>query len=103
MKAGDITEIEKVKYFIENRIEKTTELCRGCSFYNIQCGKIAKETNCVKNKIIFVKIPIKLLEKIEQLEKQIEMMKNCENCGIESISMCLELNCINKDKWEMKK
>ena len=43
-----------------------------------------------------------LEEKIEALEKQIESMKNCENCIIENISKCMELGCKNYDKWELK-
>jgi hypothetical protein len=79
VKIGEIIEVEGVKYIAENAISKNGINCFACSFYNINCGKIVKETNCVKNKIIFVKIPLELLRKIEQLEKQIELMKNCDN------------------------
>ena len=52
-----------------------------------------------------------LRQKTEQLEKQIEIMKNCENCEnavwesnwMYSEHHCEQDNCNNYNKWEMKK
>ena len=53
-----------------------------------------------QDNVIFIAVPAELLRKIEQLEKQIEMMKNCHNCKGFSEYRCSE--CKNYDKWEAK-
>ena len=84
--------------------EKEITDCRGCflcGFTNGQteCFEITN-VDCIKEKVIFVKIPIELLEKIEQLEKQIEIMMNCENCNGHSSLTCS--GCKNYSNWHIK-
>lgn len=43
--------------------------------------------------------------KIEELEAQIEKMKNCFNCAKgdwENRVKCIESGCVDKSKWELK-
>lgn len=72
MKIGEIIEVEGVKYIAQEEILA----CKGCHFEypdNVDCYK---EFGCrSEDKIIFVKLPLELLRKTEQLEKQIEEMK----------------------------
>ena len=98
MKIGEIIEVDGVKLIAQKGILA----CRDCYF------EYASEINCFKklgccgnNSIIFVKIPLELLEKIEQLEKQIEFMMNCENCSGHSALTCSR--CKNYSNWGMKK
>ena len=108
MKIGEIIEFEGNKYIAQEEVLG----CRYCHFDNQTEIDCYKEYGCkAQDAIIFVKIPIELLEKIEQLENQIEMMKNCENCGnavwesnwMYSKHHCEQDNCNNYNKWEMKK
>src|SRR5574344_1282045 len=72
MKAGDIVELEGEKYIVQEEILA----CKYCHFDNRVDIDCYKEYGCKsQDGIIFIKIPIELLEKIEQLENQIEMMK----------------------------
>ena len=97
MKAGEIIEIEGEKYIVQEEILA----CRYCHFDTIENMDCYNKFGCEsQDQVIFVKIPIELIEKIEQLEKQIEMMKNCHNCKGFSEYRCSE--CKNYDKWEVK-
>ena len=100
MKIGEIIEVDGVKYIAQNDNRCG---CDGCSFLSeeIVCHNVRK-FECNEHGSIMIKVPIELIEKIEQLEKQIELMKNCDNCGIENISRCMELDCKDYDKWEAK-
>ena len=72
MKIGEIIEVEGVKYIAQEEILS----CRGCYFDNQAEIDCYKEFGCkTQDDVIFVKIPLELIEKIEQLEKQIELMK----------------------------
>jgi hypothetical protein len=72
MKAGDIVELEGEKYIVQDEILA----CRYCHFDTIENMDCYNKFGCKsQDQVIFVKIPIELVEKIEQLEKQIEMMK----------------------------
>ena len=76
MKIGEIIEFEGEKYIAQEEILA----CRYCHFDTIENMDCWNKFECKsQEQVIFVKIPIELLEKIEQLEKQIEMMKNCGN------------------------
>ena len=105
MKIGEIIEVEGVKYIAQEEILA----CRGCYFDNQAEIDCYKDFGCrAQDDIIFVKIPVELLEKIEQLEKQIELMKNCDNCNnsvLEGDYYCCEryIGCTGTSKWEMKK
>jgi hypothetical protein len=72
VKIGEIIEVEGVKYIAQEEILA----CKYCDFDysdNVDCyDKFGCRS---EDKIIFVKIPLELIEKIEQLEKQIEEMK----------------------------
>ena len=98
MKIGDIIEVDGVKLIAQEEILA----CRGCYLEfqnNIHCYNAF---GCkTRDYVIFVKIPIELLEKIEQLEKQIEFMMNCENCSGHSALTCSR--CKNYSNWGMKK
>ena len=97
MKAGDIVELEGEKYIAQEEILA----CRYCHFDTIENMDCYNKFGCKsQDQVIFVKIPIELIKKIEQLEKQIELMKNCHNCKGFSEYRCSE--CKNYDKWEMK-
>ena len=101
MKIGEIIEVEGVKYITQKEILA----CKWCCFDNQANIDCYKEFGCrAEDKVIFVKIPLELIRKIEQLEKQIEMMKNCDNCeniDIKNWNNCA--GCIGISKWEMKK
>lgn len=75
MKAGEIFEFEVEKFIAQNEYNS----CTGCYFNNGHCNEV-KGIDCYADKIILIKISLELIEKIEQLEKQIELMKNCDNC-----------------------
>ena len=105
MKIGEIIEVEGVKYIAQEEILA----CKGCYFEypdNVDCYK---EFGCrAEDKVIFVEIPVELLRKIEQLEKQIELMKKCDNCNnsiLEGDYYCCEryIGCTGTSKWEMRK
>ena len=100
MKIGEIIEVEGVKCIAQEEILACN--CKGCYFDypdNVDCYK---EFGCKsEDKIIFVKIPVELIEKIEQLEKQIELMKNCDNCNGNSSLTCN--GCKNYSNWHIKK
>ena len=97
MKIGDIIEVEGVQYIAQQE----TLACRGCYFVNRVDIDCYKEYGCKsQDNVIFIAVPAELLRKIEQLEKQIEMMKNCHNCKGFSEYRCSE--CKNYDKWEAK-
>lgn len=72
--------------------EKEIDGCKGC-FLDGFCSN-AKEcesitnTDCMAEKIIFLKVP--------------DSLKNCENCGIKNLPKCRVLNCENYDGWEAK-
>ena len=56
--------------------------CTGCFLKGngyVNCLEITN-IDCMVEKVIFLKTPVKFIEKIEQLEKQIELMKKCNNC-----------------------
>lgn len=98
MKIGEITEVKGVKYIAQEEVVS----CRGCYFDNQAEIDCYKDFECkVQDDIILVKIPVELLEKIEQLEKQIELMMNCENCNGNSSLTCS--GCKNYSNWNMKK
>lgn len=97
MKIGEIIEIEGEKYITQKEILA----CRHCHFCNLTEIDCYKEYGCIaQDGIIFVKIPIELIEKIEQLEKQIEIMMNCENCNGHSSLTCS--GCKNYSNWHIK-
>jgi hypothetical protein len=101
MKAGDIVELEGEKYIVQDEILA----CRYCHFDTIENMDCYNKFGCKsQDQVIFVKIPIELVEKIEQLKKQIEMMINCGNCGNEEKTTfkCFG-ECNMYDKWEMRK
>ena len=84
MEVGKIVEIEGVIYISERDISG----CEGCAFDNEEesCSQ-GKNINCLKDKNIMIRVSHTLIEqveylrdKIEQLEKQIEMMKSCHTC-----------------------
>ena len=102
MEIGEIIEIEGEKYIAQKEILA----CKYCYFDNRVDIDCYKEYGCKsQDGIIFVKIPIELIEKIEQLEKQIELMKNCDNCesGVDMKKWNNCEVCVNMSKWEMKK
>ena len=102
MKIGEIIEIGGEKYIAQKEILA----CKYCYFDNRVDIDCYKEYGCKsQDGIIFVKIPIELIEKIEQLEKQIELMKNCDNCesGVDMKKWNNCEVCVNMQKWEMKK
>lgn len=48
---------------------------------------------------------LKRFNRLVELEKQIEKMKNCFNCAKgdwNNRTNCLESGCVNKNKWELK-
>ena len=97
MKIGEIIEVEGVQYIAQQE----TLACRGCYFDRETKIDCYKEYGCKsQDNVIFIAVPAELLRKIEQLEKQIEMMKNCHNCKGFSEYRCSE--CKNYDKWEAK-
>ena len=74
--------------------------CKGCFLKGngyVNCLEITN-IDCMVEKVIFLKTPAKLIEKIEQLEKQIETMKCCENCNHFGEYSCP--GCKNYSKWE---
>ena len=101
MKIGEIIEVEGVKYIAQEKILA----CKDCWFEYHHDAKCYKKFGCeAEDSVIIVKIPIELIKKIEQLEKQIELMKNCDNCeniDIKKWNNCA--GCIGISKWEMKK
>ena len=98
MKIGDIIEFEGEKYIAQEEVLA----CKYCYFDNRVDIDCYKEYGCKsQDGIIFVKIPLELLEKIEQLEKQIEFMMNCDNCSGHSALTCS--GCKNYSNWGMKK
>ena len=69
--------VEEVVYEVVK--EEAIKNCRGCFLYEFtdeieECVKITG-IDCRKEKIIFLKTPAKFVEKIEQLEKQTEILK----------------------------
>lgn len=99
MKIGEIIEVEGVKYIAQEEILA----CKGCHFEYSNNAKCYKEFGCkTEEDVILVEIPVELLEKIEQLEKQIELMKNCENCGNANFGENCK-KCVNFSRWEMFK
>ena len=102
MKIGDIVELEGEKYIVQEEILA----CRYCHFDTIENMDCYNKFGCKsQEQVIFVKIPIELIKKIEQLEKQIELMKNCDNCesGVDMKKWNNCEACVNMSKWEMKK
>ena len=98
MKIGEIIEVEGVQYIAQR--EKLA--CRGCYFDSQTKIDCYKEYGCKsQDNVIFVEIPLELLRKIEQLEKQIEFMMSCENCSGHSALTCS--GCKNYSNWGMKK
>ena len=101
MKIGEIIEVEGVKYIAQEEILA----CKGCHFEYPENADCYDKFGCrSEDKVILVKIPVELLRKTEQLEKQIELMKNCDNC--ENIDMKNWNNCagcVGVSKWEMRK
>ena len=101
MKIGDIIEVEGVKYIAQEEILS----CRGCYFDNQAEIDCYKDFGCkTEDDVIFVKIPVELLRKTEQLEEQIELMKNCDNCeniDIKNWNNCA--GCVGTSNWGMKK
>lgn len=99
MKTGEIIEVEGVKYIAQKEILA----CKGCYFEypdNVDCyDKFGCRS---EDKVIFVKIPLELLRKIEQLEKQVELTKNCYNCGNANFGANCK-KCVNLSRWEMFK
>ena len=77
MKIGEIIEVEGVKYIAQEEILA----CKGCHFEypdNVDCYK---EFGCKsEDKIIFVKIPLELLRKIEELEEDVEILQYNYDC-----------------------
>ena len=72
MKIGEIIEVKGVTYITQQE----TLACRGCCFDGQEKIDCYKKFGCKsQDNIIFVEVPLELIEKIEQLEKQIEMMK----------------------------
>ena len=97
MKIGDIIEIEGEKYITQREIFD----CRYCHFDTHENMNCYNKFKCKsQEKVIFIKIPIELIEKIEQLENQIEMMMNCENCNGHSSLTCS--GCNNYSNWHIK-
>ena len=105
MKIGEIIEVEGVKYIAQKEILA----CKWCYFEYPDNADCYDKFGCrSQDKIIFVKIPLELLEKIEQLEKQIELMKNCDNCNNALFAWCgIECqaggSCVKNSKWELNK
>ena len=101
MKIGEIIEVEGIKYIAQEEILA----CKGCYFEYPDNADCYDKFGCrSEDKVIFVKIPLELLRKTEQLEKQIELMKNCDNCeniDIKNWNNCA--GCIGISKWEMNK
>ena len=76
MKIGEIIEVEGVKYIAQEEILA----CKGCYFEYPDNENCYDKFKCKsQDNVILVKIPVELLEKIEQLEKQIELMKIRDN------------------------
>lgn len=72
VKIEEIIEVEGVKYIAQEEIL----VCKGCHFEYLDNVDCYKEFGCrSEDKIIFVKIPLELIKKNEQLEKQIKEMK----------------------------
>ena len=98
MKIGEIIEVEGVKYIAQEEILA----CKGCYFEYPDNENCYDKFKCKsQDKVIFVEIPVELLRKIEQLEKQIELMMNCENCNGNSPLTCS--GCKNYSNWHIKK
>ena len=98
MKIGEIIEVEGVQYIAQR--EKLA--CRGCYFDSQTKIDCYKEYGCKsQDNVIFVEIPLELLRKIEQLEKRIEKMMNCDNCDGNSPLTCR--GCKNYSNWGLKK
>ena len=97
MKIGEIIEVEGVKLIVQEGILG----CRDCYLEYANDINCEKEFICREHESILVKIPLELLEKIEQLEKQIEFMMNCDNCSGHSALTCS--GCKNYSNWGMKK
>ena len=101
MKIGEIIEVEGVKYIAQEEILA----CNGCHFEYPDNADCYDKFGCrSEDKVIFIKIPLELLRKTEQLEKQIELMMCCDNCyngvNINNWNNCA--GCIGISKWEMK-
>ena len=72
MKIGEIIEVEGVKYIAQQE----TLACRGCYFDRETKIDCYKEYGCKsQDNVIFIAVPAELLRKIEQLEKQTEILK----------------------------
>ena len=70
MKIGEIIEVEGVKYITQEEILA----CKGCYFDYSDNANCYDKFGCrSEDKIIFVKIPLELLRKTEELETQIEL------------------------------
>jgi len=70
MRIGEIIEVDGVKYIAQKEILA----CKWCYFDNQANIDCYKEFGCrAEDKVIFVEIPVELLRKIEELEKQIEL------------------------------
>lgn len=77
MKTGEIIEVEGVRYIAQEEILA----CKGCYFEYPDDVNCYKEFGCrSEDKVIFVKIPLELLRKIEQLEEEIEILQHNYNC-----------------------
>lgn len=99
MKIGEIIEFEGEKYIAQEEVLA----CKGCHFEYPDNADCYDKFGCrSEDKIIFVKIPLELLRKTEELEKQVELMKNCGNCGNANFGENCK-KCNNYDKWGMKK
>ena len=72
--------------------EKEINGCTGCLLddfcFNVEECRQITNINCIAEKVIFLKVP--------------DSLKNCENCNIDNLSKCMELNCQYYDKWEAK-
>ena len=102
MKIGEVIEVEGVKYIAQEEILA----CRYCYFDCPGHSDCYDKFGCrSEDKVIFIEIPLELLGKIDQLEKQIELMKNCDNCRNNKPSWNNCGKCTTSDipiNWEMK-
>ena len=77
MKIGEIIEVEGVKYIAQKEILA----CKWCYFDNQAEIDCYKEFGCkTEDDVIFVKIPLELLRKTEELEEDVEILQHNYNC-----------------------
>lgn len=97
MKAGDIIEIKGMVCVVS---AYDGSGCGKCVFKkkevtfcdDIECGEFT-----------LIEIPVELIEKIEQLEKQIEDMKGCNNCKYQGNKNGKCDMCSRRCNWEPMK